>query len=75
MPLSQAYYYHTEAMPLANIWNVRDAKEHLGEVVEKAISEGPQIITVRGRAEVVVLTSDEYERLCSTERDVVKSPA
>lgn len=43
-------------------WQLQDAKARLSEVVRSAQS-GPQEITLRGRAAVVVLAKGDYERL------------
>lgn len=43
-------------------WNLRDAKDHLSELVTAAQGE-PQIITRRGRRAAVVLSDEEYDRL------------
>jgi prevent-host-death family protein len=43
-------------------WSIRDAKDHLSELVAAA-QQGPQAITKRGRPAVVVLSKDDYERL------------
>jgi antitoxin Phd len=43
-------------------WSIRDAKDHLSELVEAA-QQGPQAITKRGRPAVVVLSRNDYERL------------
>jgi antitoxin Phd len=46
-----------------NIWQLQDAKSKFSEVVERALAEGAQIVTRRGKKAVVVLPYDEYERL------------
>ena len=46
-----------------NIWQLQDAKSKFSEVVERALANGAQIVTRRGRKTVVVLSFDEYERL------------
>ena len=46
-----------------NKWQLQDAKNRLSEVVRKASDEGPQIITLRGAAVVVVVAADEYARI------------
>ena len=46
-----------------NIWQLQDAKSKFSEVVEKAIREGPQIVTKRGKKTVVVMPYAEYEKL------------
>lgn len=44
-------------------WQLQDAKAHLSEVVQRAATEGPQRITVRGRPAAVVISEAEYQRL------------
>jgi prevent-host-death family protein len=43
-------------------WSLRDAKDHLSELVTAAQNE-PQVITRRGRRAAVVLSDGEYDRL------------
>lgn len=43
-------------------WAVGDAKAHFSEVIDRALSEGPQTITRRGRKAVVVVPADEWDR-------------
>jgi len=44
-------------------WQLQDAKARLSEVVKSSQREGPQEISVRGEAAVVVLSKVEYDRL------------
>ena len=44
-------------------WQLQEAKSKLGQVVEQAQTQGPQTITVRGRATAVLLSAQEYDRL------------
>ena len=46
-----------------NIWQLQEAKSKFSEVVERALAQGAQIITRRGRKAVVVIDYREYERL------------
>jgi prevent-host-death family protein len=46
-----------------NIWQLQDAKSKFSEVVERALVQGAQIVTRRGKKAVVVLPFEEYERL------------
>ena len=46
-------------------WQLQDAKARLSEVIQKALAEGSQSITVRGHPTVVLLSQEEYERLRS----------
>lgn len=44
-------------------WPLQDAKARFSELVRCARSEGPQHVTVHGRASVVVLAVEEFQRL------------
>lgn len=44
-------------------WSLQDAKTHFSEVVRRARDEGPQRVTVRGRDAVVVMATEEVDRL------------
>lgn len=44
-------------------WQLQEAKAHLSEVVRLCIHDGPQILTVRGKEEVVLLSVKDYEIL------------
>lgn len=46
-----------------NIWQLQDAKSKFSEVVERALAQGVQIITRRGKKVVVIMPFEEYERL------------
>ena len=50
-------------------WQLQTAKQKFSELVERALAEGPQVITRRGRAVVVVLAMKEYRRLRAGEPD------
>ncbi len=44
------------------VWTVVDAKAHLSQVIDEALSQGPQQITRNGRPAVVVVSAEEWER-------------
>ena len=44
-------------------WQLQDAKNRLSELVRKAREEGPQVITLRGRDAVVVISANEFGKL------------
>jgi antitoxin Phd len=46
-----------------NIWQLQDAKSKFSEVVERALAQGVQIVTRRGKKAVVVMPFEEYEML------------
>lgn len=44
-------------------WKLEDAKARLSEVVRRAETAGPQLVTVRGREAAVILAPEQYKRL------------
>jgi len=50
-------------------WQVQTAKQRFSELVERAVDEGPQIVTKHGRETVVVLEIGEYRRLLGVPMD------
>jgi prevent-host-death family protein len=44
-------------------WQVQEAKQRFSELVERAVSEGPQIVTKHGRPTVAVVEIEEFRRL------------
>lgn len=43
-------------------WKLEDAKARLSEVVRRAETQGPQLVTVRGREAAVILASEQYRQ-------------
>ena len=52
-------------------WQLQDAKNRFSEVVQKAATIGPQIVTVRGKPTAVVLSIAEFERLSATKPSLI----
>jgi prevent-host-death family protein len=46
-------------------WSVADAKARLSELLDQAISDGPQVITRRGREIAVIVSAEEWHRKTS----------
>lgn len=44
-------------------WQLQEAKARLSEVVRLCIHKGPQILTIRGKEEAIIISKNEYERL------------
>ena len=44
-------------------WQVQTAKQRFSELVDRAVTEGPQIVTKHGRETVVVMDIREYRKL------------
>lgn len=53
------------AQPDGSTWSVADAKARFSDVVARALEDGPQIVTRRGRRAVVVVSVEEWERKVS----------
>lgn len=49
-------------------WPLQDAKNKFSALVNAALAGEPQQVTRRGEPAVVVLATEEYERLCRLER-------
>lgn len=43
-------------------WSVAEAKARFSEIIERAMSEGPQTITRNGRKAAVVVGAEEWQR-------------
>ena len=46
-------------------WKLQDAKARFSQIVEDALKIGPQFVTRRGKKAVVVLSTEEFEKLVS----------
>ena len=46
-------------------WQLQDAKQQFSRVVERARTEGPQLVTRNGKEVAIVLDVEEYRRLSS----------
>ena len=44
-------------------WQLQEAKNRLSQVVESALHDGPQTITLRGKPAAVVVSFDEFRKL------------
>ncbi len=52
-------------------WQLYEAKNKLSELIDKALAQGPQVVTRRGKEVAVVLSTEEYRRLRKTEPSLV----
>jgi prevent-host-death family protein len=53
-------------------WAVAEAKAKFSEVVEQALSEGPQEITRNGKQAVTVISTKELEKLRRPKQSLAK---
>ncbi len=44
-------------------WQLSEAKNKFSELIDRAVSNGPQIVTRRGEEVAVVLSREDYDRL------------
>ena len=57
---------------MGHAWQLQEAKNKLSSLVDKAQTEGPQIITKHGKDAVVVMSVDDYKKLAKPESDLVQ---
>lgn len=48
---------------MSRSWQLQEAKSKFSEVIDEALTEGPQIITRRGIETAVILSFSEYRQL------------
>jgi prevent-host-death family protein len=44
-------------------WQLQDAKNRLSQLVDQALRDGPQMITLRGKPAAVVISAKTFERI------------
>ncbi|HEU0265291.1 MAG TPA: type II toxin-antitoxin system Phd/YefM family antitoxin [Geobacterales bacterium] len=49
--------------PLDREWQLQEAKNRLSQVVDQALHDGPQTITLRGKPAAVVVSFEEFRAL------------
>lgn len=49
-------------------WQLQEAKQRFSELVRRARTEGPQVVTRHGEEVVVVVPAEEYRRMISREQ-------
>jgi antitoxin Phd len=51
-------------------WQLQEAKSRFSEVVERALSDGPQVVTRHGEEAVVVVSIKQYKQLTRPRRNI-----
>lgn len=51
-------------------WQLQDAKAKFSELVDKALHEGPQTVTRRGKDVVVVVSAEQFELMKKRQIDL-----
>jgi prevent-host-death family protein len=54
--------YTEDSLMGTQSWTVAEAKAKFSEIIERAMSEGPQTITRKGRTAAVVVGAEEWQR-------------
>ena len=54
-------------------WSLQDAKNQFSRVVQKARTDGPQVVTLRGERAAVVLSAEDYDALRASRPTLVDS--
>lgn len=55
-----------------NTWQLQEAKTHFSDVIKQTINHGPQMVTLRGKPSVVLISAEEYQRLMQPEKNLVE---
>lgn len=53
----------SKPIPVIARWKLEDAKARLSEVVRRAGTKGPQLVTIRGKEAAVILAPEQYRQL------------
>lgn len=54
---------NTRRSPHGREWQLQEAKNRLSQVVDQALHDGPQTITLRGNPSAVLISFNEYKQL------------
>jgi prevent-host-death family protein len=57
---------------MAGTWKIKDARANFSELVDRALSDGPQVVTRNGKKAVVVISAAEWERRNRRRGDLVE---
>jgi antitoxin Phd len=60
---------HSPAVAGLERWKLEDAKARLSEVVRRAETKGPQLVTIRGKEAAVILAPEQYKQLLPKNRN------
>ena len=52
-------------------WQAQRAKSHFSELLDKAVSEGPQTITRHGAETAVLVSAEDYRRLTGNTPNII----
>ncbi len=55
-----------------NMWQLQEAKNRFSELVNKVLSEGPQVVTRRGEEVVVIVSNEEFKKLKKSQSSLLE---
>ncbi|MEM6445435.1 MAG: type II toxin-antitoxin system Phd/YefM family antitoxin [Cyanobacteria bacterium J06642_2] len=55
-----------------HVWPVQDAKAKFSKLLDSCLSEGPQMVTKRGKETAVLVSVEEWRRLQAASRPSLK---
>ncbi len=55
-----------------NTWQLQDAKAQFSDVIQQTIHHGPQLVTLRGKPSVILISVEEYEQLTKPKQNLVE---
>jgi prevent-host-death family protein len=53
-------------------WQLQEAKNRLSQVVDQALHDGPQTITLRGKPAAVVISAEQFDSLTRPRTSLTK---
>jgi len=56
----------------SNVWQLQNAKSKFSEVVNRALNEGPQLVTRKGKPVVYVVSENEYNRIKKKKKSLIE---
>jgi len=56
---------------MGNVWQLQEAKNKFSHLIEKAHHDGPQVVTKHGKASVVIIAIEDYQKLNKPKSDLV----
>ena len=57
---------------MGKTWALQDAKNRFSEVVDRAMEDGPQLVTRHGREAVVVVSATEYRKMTQSTESLLE---
>ena len=70
--MTSSHEQATQPASSAPTWQVQDAKARFSEMLEKALSDGPQIVTKRGKQAAVLVSAELWHDLEARARPSLK---